>query len=172
MKPHVSFKIRKIDFIAAGFTVKPDRAEQVLFTDTYFTAVQVIMVTQDNEEIKGPDDLAGKKIGVQNATTGDFVASDIEDAEVERYNNGMEAVMDLKNGNIDAVIIDNLPAQLLAEKNPEVKILDEKPAENEEYALAVRKGDTELQKVINEVLSEMKASGEIEELVNKYSIGD
>ena len=80
--------------------------------------------------------------------------------------------MDLKNGNIDAVIIDNLPAQLLAEKNPEVKILDEKPAENEEYALAVRKGDTELQKVINEVLSEMKASGEIEELVNKYSIGD
>ena len=74
------------------------------------------MVTQDNEEIKGPDDLAGKKIGVQNATTGDFVASDIEDAEVERYNNGMEAVMDLKNGNIDAVIIDNLPAQLLAER--------------------------------------------------------
>ncbi|MGI6189069.1 MAG: basic amino acid ABC transporter substrate-binding protein [Clostridiales bacterium] len=167
-----ALKSGKIDFIAAGFTVKPDRAEQVLFTDTYFTAVQVIMVTQDNEEIKGPDDLAGKKIGVQNATTGDFVASDIEDAEVERYNNGMEAVMDLKNGNIDAVIIDNLPAQLLAEKNPEVKILDEKPAENEEYALAVRKGDTELQKVINEVLSEMKASGEIEELVNKYSIGD
>ena len=165
-----ALKSGKIDFIAAGFTVKADRAEQVLFTDTYFTAVQVIMVTQDNEEIKGPDDLAGKKIGVQNATTGDFVASDIEDAEVERYNNGMEAVMDLKNGNIDAVIIDNLPAQLLAEKNPEVKILDEKPAENEEYALAVRKA-TPSQKVINEVLSEMKASGEIE-LVNKYSIGD
>jgi polar amino acid transport system substrate-binding protein len=110
--------------------------------------------------------------GFTNATTGDFVASEIEGAQVERYNNGMEAVMDLKNGNIDAVIIDNLPAQLLAEKNPEVKILDEKPAENEEYALAVRKGDTELQKVINEVLKEMKESGEIEELVNKYSIGE
>jgi polar amino acid transport system substrate-binding protein len=162
----------KIDFIAAGFTVKPDRAEQVLFTDTYFKAVQVIIVMKDNQEIKGPEDLKGKRIGVQNATTGDLVASKIEGAEVKRYNNGMEAVMDLKNGNIDAVIIDDLPARMLAEKNPEVKILEEKPSEEEEYALAVRKGDTELQKVINEVLAEMKESGEIEELVKKYSLGE
>jgi len=162
----------KIDFIAAGYTVDPDRAEQVLFTDTYFTAVQVIIVMKDNQEIKGPEDLKGKKIGVQNATTGDLVASKIEGAEVKRYNNGMEAVMDLKNGNIDAVIIDNLPAQMLAQKNPEVKILEESPSEEEEYAIAVRKGDTELQKVINEVLAEMKNSGEIDELVKKYSLGE
>jgi len=162
----------KIDFIAAGFTIKPDREKQVLFTDTYFEAVQVIIVQKDNEEIKNADDLKGKKIGVQNGTTGDFVASEIEGAEVARYNTGIEAVLDLKNGNIDAVIIDNLPAQMLAEQNPEVKILDDKPAENEEYALAVRKGDTELQQIINEVLKEMKESGEIEKLVNKYSIGE
>ncbi|MFO7296415.1 MAG: basic amino acid ABC transporter substrate-binding protein [Clostridia bacterium] len=162
----------KIDFIAAGYTVDPDRAEQVLFTDTYFTAVQVIIVMKDNQEIKGPEDLKGKKIGVQNATTGDLVASKIEGAEVKRYNNGMEAVMDLKNGNIDAVIIDNLPAQMLAQKNPEVKILEESPSEEEEYAIAVRKGDTELQKVINEVLAEMKNSGEIDELLKKYSLGE
>ncbi len=163
----------KIDFIAAGFTVKPDREKQVLFTEKYFKAVQVIIVMQDNDEIQGPEDLVGKTIGVQNGTTGDFVATDdIEDSTVERYNNGMEAVLDLKNGRIDAVIIDNLPAQMLADKNPEVKILDESPSDEEEYALAVRKGDTELQKVINEVLTEMKDSGEIDELVNKYSLGE
>ena len=50
-------------------------------------------------------------------------------------------------------------------------LLDEKPSEDEEYALAVRLGDTELQQVINEVLKDMKANGEIEALVNKYSIG-
>ena len=161
----------KIDFIAAGFTVKPDREEQVLFTDKYFKAVQVIIVQKDNEEIKDVDDLVGKKIGVQNGTTGDFVAEKIEDAEVARYNNAIEAVLDLKNGNIDAVIVDNLPAQILVQENPEAKILDAKPAEDEEYALAVRKGDTELQQIINEVLKEMKESGEIESLVNKYSIG-
>lgn len=162
----------KIDFIAAGFTVKPDREKRVLFTDKYFKAVQAVIVREDNDEIKEADDLKGKKIGVQNGTTGDFVASDIENAEVARYNNGIEAVLDLKNGNIDAVVIDNLPAQMLVEENPEVKIVDMKLAEDEEYALAVRKGDTELQQIINEVLNEMKESGEIDNLVNKYSIGE
>ena len=108
------------------------------------------MVREDNEEIVEADDLQGKKIGVQNGTTGDFEAADIEGAEVARYNNAIEAVLDLKNGDIDGVIVDNLPAQVLAEQNPEVKILDIKLAEDEEYALAVRKGDTELQQIINE----------------------
>lgn len=162
----------KIDFIAAGFTIKPDREKRVLFTDTYFKAVQAVLVQKDNNDIVEVDDLKGKKIGVQNGTTGDFVAEDIEDAEVARYNNGIEAVLDLKNGNIDAVIIDNFPAQVLVKENPEIKMLDIKPAEDEEYALAVRKGDTELQQIINEVLKEMTESGEIEELVNKYSIGE
>jgi len=164
----------KIDFIAAGFTKKPDRERQVLFTDTYFKAVQVIMVQKGNDDIKSVDDLVGKKIGVQNGTTGDFEASDIEDAEVIRFNNGIEAALDLNNGNIDAVIIDNLPAQMLVDRNPGLEILelDEKPFEDEEYAMAVRKGDTELQEVINEVLNELKDSGEIDQLVTKYSIGE
>lgn len=161
----------KIDFIAAGFTIKPDRVKQVLFTDTYFKAVQVIITQEENDDIKSVDDLVGKRIGVQNGTSGDFVADEIEGAEVIRFNNGIEATLDLKNGKIDAVIIDNLPAQMLVESNPGLTILEEKPSEDEEYALAVRKNDTELQQVINEVLKEMKDSGEIEELVNKYSIG-
>lgn len=162
----------KIDFIAAGFTIKPDRENQVLFTDTYFKAVQVIMVKEGNDDIKSVADLEGKKIGVQNATTGDFEASDIPDAEVFRFNNGIEAALDLNNGNIDAIIIDNLPAQMLVEKNPGIVILDleEKPFEDEEYAIAVRKNDNELQQIINEVLNEMNDSGEIEDLVKKYSI--
>jgi len=103
------------------------------------------------------EDLVGKKIGVQNGTSGDFlVDEDIEDTEPVRFNNGIEAALDLKNGNIDAVIIDNLPAQMIVESNPELMILDLKPADDEEYAIALRKGDEELQKVINEVLKEMR----------------
>ena len=92
-------------------------------------------------------------------------------ADVIRFNSGIEAALDLKNGNIDAVIIDDLPAQMLVESQGGLKLLDEKPSEDEEYALAVRLGDTELQQLINEVLKDMKANGEIEALVNKYSIG-
>ena len=166
-----ALKSGKIDFIGAGFTIEPDREKQVLFTDTYFKAVQVIIVQDNNDTILGVVDLEGKKIGVQNATTGDGVASDIEGADVIRFNSGIEAALDLKNGNIDAVIIDDLPAQMLVESQGGLKLLDEKPSEDEEYALAVRLGDTELQQVINEVLKDMKANGEIEALVNKYSIG-
>jgi ABC-type amino acid transport substrate-binding protein len=162
----------KIDFIAAGFTIEPDREKQVLFTDTYFKAVQVVMVQEGNEDIKAVADLEGKKIGVQNGTTGDFVASDIPGAEVVRYNSGIDAALDLKNGKIDAVIIDNLPAQMLMESNPGLAVLDEKPSADEEYAIAVRKEDADLQQVINEVLKEMKDSGEIDELVSKFSIGE
>lgn len=164
----------KIDFIAAGFTIKPDREKQVLFTDTYFKAVQAVIIQDGNDEIKSPSDLEGKKIGVQIDTTGFYEAEDIKDAEVIQFNNGIEAALDLSNGNIDLIIIDNLPAQMLVDSNPDLRLVDfdEKPFEDEEYAMAVRKGDTQLQELVNQVLKEMKDSGEIDKLVNKYSIGE
>ena len=164
----------KIDFIAAGYTKKPDREEQVLFTDTYFKATQAIIVKEGGPEINSLEDLVGKTIGVQNATTGDFEASDIEDAEVVRFKNGIEAALDLNNGKLDAVIIDNYPAKMLVENNPGLVIVEtEEPIfEDEEYAIAVQKGNEELQKVINQVLKEMKDAGEFEEMINKYSMGE
>ena len=94
----------KADFGAAGMTVTEDRKKNVDFTDTYATATQVIIV-KEGSDIAGPDDLTGKKIGVQLGTTGDIYADDIEDAEVERYNKGFEAVQALTQDKIDAVVI-------------------------------------------------------------------
>ena len=159
---------KQIDFIGAGFTIKPDREEQVLFTDKYFKAVQKIIVQEGNTDIKGTADLTDKTIGVQSGTTGDFTAEEFT-KDVVRFNNGQEAAIDLKNGRLDAVIIDNLPAQMIAEQNPGLVVLEEKAADDEEYAMAVRKGDEDLQKVINEVLNELKTSGGIEEWVEEYS---
>ncbi len=165
----------KIDFIAAGFTVRADREEQVLFTDKYFEAIQVIIVRDDNTDIQGPEDLAEKKIGVQNGTSGDFVAEDIVgDATdlINRYNNGLEAALELRNGRIDAIIIDNLPAQMIVYQNPGLKILETQADDEEEYALAVRLGDSELAAIINEVLAELKQSGQIDAWVEEYSFLD
>ncbi|HPT78791.1 MAG TPA: transporter substrate-binding domain-containing protein [Candidatus Atribacteria bacterium] len=166
---------KQIDFIGAGFTVNAEREEQVLFTKKYFKAVQVIIVKEDNTDINGPDDLADKKVGVQENTTGDFIASDelvSESGEVIRFMSPMEAVLDLKNSRIDAIVIDNLPAQYLVAQNPGLKILEEKAGEDEEYAMAVRKGDDDLKKVIDEVLEELIASGQIDEWVEEYSLLD
>ena len=100
----------KADIGAAGMTVTPDREESVAFTDTYAHATQVIIV-KEGSEIAGPDDLVGKTIGVQLGTTGDLYATDIEDATVEQYNKGFEAVQALTQDKIDAVVIDGEPAK-------------------------------------------------------------
>ncbi len=120
------------------------------------------------------DDLEGKIIGVQLGTTGDIFASDYEGDEagtvIERYNKGNDAVMALKQGKIDCVIIDEQPAKAFVEKNDDLTILEEDFA-LEEYAIAISKDNTELKDKINAALKELKEEGTIDSIINNY-IGD
>lgn len=116
------------------------------------------------------DDLKNKKIGVQLGTTGDALAGDVEGATVERYKRGADAIQALKQGKIDAVIIDNEPAKVFVEKNEGLQILAEEFAV-EEYAIAIKKGNTELTTAINEALAELKADGILEN-IEKNWIGE
>lgn len=158
----------KADFGAAGMTVDEDRLKNVDFSDTYTTASQVIIV-KDDSDIAGPDDLKGKYIGVQLGTTGDIYASDYEEegSTIERYNKGFEAVQAMMQGKIDAVVIDNEPAKVFVSQNQGIKILDE-ALTVEEYAIAVKKGNTELLEQINKALAELKESGELQAIIDKY----
>lgn len=157
----------KADFGAAGMTVTEDRKQSVDFSDSYATATQVIIVKDENTEITTPDDLEGKTIGVQLGTTGDIYASDIADATVEQYNKGFEAVQSLLQNKIDAVIIDGEPAKVFVEQNEGLKILDE-AFTVEEYAICVKKGNTELLEDINEAIAELKEFGALQEIVDSY----
>lgn len=156
----------KADFAAAGMTVREDRLANVDFTDTYAEAAQVIIVKEDSAILK-PDDMAGKKIGVQTGTTGDMYADDIEGAEVQRFNKGMEAVMALTQDKVEAVIIDREPAKIFVKENAGLKILDEAYTE-EAYAIAVKKGNTELVEQMNTAIKELKETGELQKIVDKY----
>lgn len=160
----------KADFGAAGMTVDPDREKEVNFTDTYAEATQVIIVNEDST-IAGPDDLVGKKIGVQLGTTGDMYVSDIEDATVERYNKGFEAVQALTQDKIDAVVIDGEPAKKFVESAEGTKILDEAYTQ-EEYAIVVAKDNEELLEQINGAIADLKESGKLDEIVAKYITSD
>ena len=113
----------KVDIVAAGMTVTEDRLASVNFSDTYATGIQAIIVTEDSD-IASADDLVGKTIGVQQGTTGDLYATDVEGATIERYAKGMEAVQSLSQGKIDAVIIDNEPANVFVSEVEGLKILD------------------------------------------------
>ena len=131
-------------------------------------------VTSKANTVFSVDDLEGKLIGVQLGTTGDIFASDYEGDEagtqVERYNKGNDAVLSLKQGKIDCVIIDEQPAKAFVEKNKELTILEEEFA-IEEYAIAIAKESTELKEEINKALIAMKEDGTLESIINNY-IGD
>ena len=158
----------KVTFGAAGMTVTEDRKKEVDFTDTYYTGKQVIIVQDDNTEINGPDDLAGKKIGVQQGTTGDLYATDdYGDESIERFTKGMEAVQSLSQGKIDAVIIDDQPAQAFLEQNEGLKILETEYV-IEDYAMCFKKGNEELLEKVNAAIKELKEDGTFDKIVNKY----
>ena len=161
----------KADIGAAGMTVTEDRKQNVDFSETYAKASQVIIVTEDSE-VKGFEDLQGKKVGVQTGTTGDiYVTGDLGDECVERYAKGMEAVQALSQTKIDAVVIDGEPAKKYISEVPGLKILDESYTD-EEYAIAIRKGNTELLDAVNKAIGELKADGTLDAIVAKYINAD
>ena len=159
----------KADFGAAGMTVTPERQQNVDFSKTYATAAQVIIVKNDSA-IAGPADLEGKTIGVQLGTTGDLFVSDEENvagATVERYNKGFEAIQALNQNKVDAVVIDGEPAKVFVSQNDGIKILDE-ALTSEEYAICVKKGNTDLLDNINTAITNLEESGKLEEIILKY----
>lgn len=161
----------KADIGIAGMTVREDRLVNVDFSLPYTTSTQVVIVTNDSA-IASPADLEGKTIGVQLGTTGDtFSSEDIENATIERYNKGFEAVQALCQNKIDAVIIDREPAKVFVSENEGLKILDEAYTE-EEYAIAIAKNNQELLEQINASLTKLKDSGKLQEIIDKYITAD
>ncbi len=161
----------KADFGAAGMTVTEDRKKNVDFSDTYATSVQSVIVPE-NSDIKSIDDLKGKKIGVQQGTTGDIYATkDYGKDAIQPFPKGVDAVLALGAGKVDAVIIDGNTAKAFVADQKGLKLLDSAYAE-EEYAICVKKGNTELRDGINAALKELKASGKLDEIVAKYIKAD
>ena len=160
----------KIDVAIAGMTVTDERKNMVDFSDPYYEAVQYVIVPADST-IASASDLEGKTIGVQLGTTGDFIVEDIPDATASQYNKGVDAVNDLINGRVDAVIIDKNPAEVFAEKfGDDVKVIDgaDFDFEAEEYAIAIPKGDEALVSAVNQALKDIKEDGTFDELVATY----
>lgn len=160
----------KIDVAIAGMTVTEERKQAVEFSNSYYDAVQYVILPKDSA-IATADDLKGKKIGVQLGTTGDFIAQDIEGAEVASYNKAVDAVNDLINGRVELVIIDKNPALVFEGKySDNVVAVDgaQFGFEVEQYAIAMPKGNTELVEKVNKALDDLKADGTFDELVKKY----
>ena len=168
-----------IDIVLAGMTVDPERAEQVNFTDSYATGVQVVIIPESSDiaPVEQEDgsmavDLTGKTIGVQTGTTGDLYCTDEYGQEnVKQFDNGPLAVAALVNGQIDCVVIDQEPAKNYVAANEGLKILDTAYA-NENYAAAISKDNTELLEQVNAAMQELKDDGTLQSIIDKYIPAD
>ena len=148
-------------------TVTEERKQNVDFTDSYATGVQVIIV-KDDSDIASVDDLQDKLIGVQQGTTGHvYCSDDWGEGNVVAFQSGAAAVQALQQGKVDCVVIDQEPAKAFVEANDGLKILDTQYA-NEDYAAAVSKKNPELTEALNKALQELKDDGTVQEILDKY----
>ena len=157
-----------IDFIAAGMTATEERRKNVDFSEPYYQSKQTIIVKASDASVVSVNDLKGKVVGVQAGTTGElFATEEIEGLNVKSFKTGIDAALALKNGAIEAIIIDELPAQEIVRRNVELKLVDD-DFYTDEYAIAVKKGNTELLNSINKTIEKIKADGTYQKLIDSY----
>ncbi len=172
----LAVQIGQTDIAMAGITVTDERKEVMDFSDSYATGVQVVIVKEDSP-IQTIDDLSDRMIGCQKATTGYLYCSDsVENGgygadHVTAYDTGALAVQALKDGQVDAVVIDNEPAKAYVAETEGLKILDTKFAV-EDYAIGFAKGNDQLRNAVNAAMAELKADGTFQKIVDQYITAD
>jgi ABC-type amino acid transport substrate-binding protein len=159
----------KYDIGMAGVTVSEERLQQVNFSDSYATGVQVVIV-KEGGKVQSLDDMADAIIGTQSGTTGFIYASgDFGDDHVKSFTKTTDAVEALKNGQVDCVLLDNAPAEALVDANPDAGLsILETAYTVEDYAIAINKENTDLQAKINAALAELVADGTLQSIIDKY----
>lgn len=173
----VALQNGQLDAVIAGMTVTDERKQSVDFTDTYYTATQVIIVPE-NSDITKATDLKDKKIVCVQGYTGQTCLDELKNTagggyEYQAFKKGTEAVMEVANGKADAFVIDSATAEKYVNDNKGLKIVKDADAfADEEYAIAVKKGNSELLKVLNDSIKKMKDAGKVSEFAAKYSVAE
>jgi len=172
-----SLETGNIDLIISAMTITEERKESVTFSDPYFESTQYIAV-KEGSSITSLADLKGKKVGVQNGTTGDFAITEYYDGleeateagTVQRYADIPAALTELINGGVDAVVADSPVVLEFIASNPNANIIafGDDSFEKEFFGIAMRQDDTDIHAMINEGLEKIKENGVYDEVFGKY----
>lgn len=154
---------KKYDVAISAMTITPERAAAVDFSEPYYLAGQTIAVPLAENNISKPEDLKGKKVGVQLGTTGEMMAKRIEGADVYSFENIGAAFIDMANGNLDAVLNDFPTTQAYIRSHGTAKTVGE-ILSKEQYGIAIRKGEAELRDSVNAALVKLKSDGRYRQL--------
>ena len=162
------------DAVASGVTVTDERKETMDFTTPFISLDQAILVKADGEQFKNEKDLIGKTVGVQNGTTGHFAVQNAGVKNIKNFDAIPEAVLDLANGNIDAVVCDSLVANdyVLTNESYAGKLVVSghmTNSDSEDIAMCVKKGNPFIN-VLEEGYQKCLADGTVDALKAKYNI--
>ena len=163
-------KSGEVDVAIASITITTERQEDMLFSDPYFNAGQILVIRTNDDSIKILEDLAGKKVGAQKETTSLEEAEKyaLEAVPYDGYGEDSGDILgDLKDGTIDAIIIDYVASKDLVKDEPEIKILGE-PFTQEFYGIPTKLGNNALIEEINNILRDMKREGKLKEIENAW----
>lgn len=158
----------KADIGAAGISYSDERAKKVDFSINYSVSKQVVIVKNDSF-INSINNINDKKIAVQLGSVADtYVTENYKNAEIVRQKKYLAAIEDLKVGKVDLVVMDELPAKEIIEKNSGIKILDGELT-SDSYGMIVKKGNTELLETVNKVLNRLSNDGSIDNFIIKHT---
>lgn len=159
----------KADFAAAGMSITESRKKSVDFSTEYVTSKQVIVVRKDYDKINTLDDLNNKTVSLQLGSVADlWLEEQYPTVKIVTQKKFLTAAEDVKSSKSDCIIMDYLPAQEIVKNNSELVILDI-DVFTDKYAIAVKKGNSELLEQINIVLNNLINEGKIEEYIINHS---
>ncbi|KYZ78114.1 amino acid ABC transporter substrate-binding protein [Anaerosporomusa subterranea] len=154
---------KRVDVLWNGLTITEKRKENILFTKPYMENKQVIIVTA-NSKVKGKADLAGKAVGVQDGSSSvDAITKEAailkSFKELKKYPDNVAALLDLKAGRIEALVVDEIVGRYYIAKKPGDYAVLSDHFGAEEYGVGLRKDDKELLTKLQKALDEMKQDG-------------
>jgi len=160
------------DMIISAVTITDERKQTMDFSDPYFDAAQLIAVREDSKVAKFAD-LKGLKVGVQTGTTGDEAVTKLlgkNSRDIKRFESTPLALKELESSGVDAVVADNGVVVHYVANNPggKFKTVSDSEFVPEQYGIAIKKGNTELQALVNKGLAEIKADGTYDRIYSQF----
>jgi len=166
-----SLKFRRFDAVMAGMDITPEREKQVLFSKPYYEN-SALFIAQKGK-VADVAALKGKRVGVQNGTTHQKYLTDKQsDITTVPYDSYQNAILDLKNGRIEAVFGDTAVVNEWLKQNPNLAAVGDKVTDKAYFGtglgIAVRQGNSALQEKFNAALDKVKADGTYKTIYNKW----
>ena len=167
---------RKFDAVIASMSITEERKRSVAFSDKYYATPARLIAKKATTLVPTPDGMKGKRIGVQRSTTHDrFATETFKDSEIVRYTGQDQVFLDLQSGRLDAVLLDQVAANLGFLQRPAGKdfaVIGPLYTDPKYFGIgagvAMRKGDTQLQARFNQAIKDIRANGSYDKIAKRY----